>query len=173
MTVKALVRDVLKRLLPAPWYWRLLAWRIGHFDPELRLLRYLCDQTKVSIDIGASIGSYTVHLLNHSRKCYAFDPRPDALAHLVSLGADVRSSLAVDGSTLLPTIDVPAVLSPICTHLECVVNVEGTRIRCPCHGSTFDLEGGVLQGPATRPLRRFPARVTPDGELVIPYPEAG
>lgn len=66
-----------------------------------------------------------------------------------------------------------AVLSPICTHLECVVNVEGTRIRCPCHGSTFDLEGGVLQGPATRPLRRFPARVTPDGELVIPYPEAG
>lgn len=64
-----------------------------------------------------------------------------------------------------------AVLSPICTHLECIVNVEGTRIRCPCHGSTFDLEGNVLQGPATLPLRRYPASVSPDGELVIRYAE--
>lgn len=65
-----------------------------------------------------------------------------------------------------------AVLSPICTHLECVVNVEGTLIRCPCHGSTFDLEGKVLQGPATQPLRRYTATVTTGGELVITYPES-
>lgn len=83
MTARALVRNGLKRLLPADWYWRFLAWRIGQFDPELRLLPYLCDSARVSIDIGASIGSYTVHLLNHSRKCYAFEPRPDAAAYLV------------------------------------------------------------------------------------------
>lgn len=83
MTVKARARNGLKRLLPAAWYWRFLAWRIGQFDPELRLLPYLCDSARVSIDIGASIGSYTVHLLNHSRKCYAFEPRPDAAACLV------------------------------------------------------------------------------------------
>ena len=81
-TSKALVRSGLKRLLPAPWWWRFLAWRIGHFDAELHLLRYLCDRTKASIDVGASSGSYTVHLLNHSAKCHAFEPRPDAAAYL-------------------------------------------------------------------------------------------
>lgn len=77
-----MARLPIKHLLPAPLYWRYLAWRLGCFDLELRLLHYLCDRSKVSIDIGASIGSYTVHLLNHSRKCYAFEPRPDAAAYL-------------------------------------------------------------------------------------------
>jgi FkbM family methyltransferase len=82
MTLRALASSGLKRLLPAPLYWRYLAWRFGCFDPELRLLPYLCDRSKVSIDVGASIGSYTVHLLGHSRKCYAFEPRPEAAAYL-------------------------------------------------------------------------------------------
>jgi Rieske Fe-S protein len=60
-----------------------------------------------------------------------------------------------------------AVVSPICTHLQCTVNVEGGVLLCPCHGSTYDREGRVLRGPAQQPLRRFPADVTPDGELVI------
>ncbi|MBI4542299.1 MAG: ubiquinol-cytochrome c reductase iron-sulfur subunit [Gemmatimonadetes bacterium] len=60
-----------------------------------------------------------------------------------------------------------AVLSPICTHLACTVNVEGAQLVCPCHGSMFDRQGRVLRGPAERPLRRFPAALTPEGELVI------
>ena len=83
MTAGALIGKGLRHVLPAPAYWRVLAWRIGCFDPELRLLCYLCDRTRVSIDVGASIGSYTVHLLNHSSRCYAFEPRPDAAAYLV------------------------------------------------------------------------------------------
>jgi FkbM family methyltransferase len=81
-TFKARLRDALKWLLPAPLFWRFVAWRIGHFDAELHLLRYLCDRAKASIDIGASTGSYTVHLLKRSAKCYAFEPRPDAAAYL-------------------------------------------------------------------------------------------
>lgn len=81
-TAKALARGGLRRL-PAPWYWRFVAWRVGHFDAELQLLPFLCDATKASIDVGASIGSYTVHLLNHSASCYAFEPRLDAVASLV------------------------------------------------------------------------------------------
>jgi FkbM family methyltransferase len=80
--LKALVRNGLRTLLPAPWYWRFLAKRIGQFDAELQLLPYLCDENKASLDVGASTGSYAVHLLNHSAKCYAFEPIPDSAARL-------------------------------------------------------------------------------------------
>ncbi len=60
-----------------------------------------------------------------------------------------------------------AVLSPICTHLACTVNIEGPRLVCPCHGSTYDREGLVLKGPAQRPLKRLASSVTSDGVLEI------
>ncbi len=59
------------------------------------------------------------------------------------------------------------VLSPICTHRRCTVDVAGPRLVCPCHGSEYDRAGSVLQGPAERPLARYPAELTPEGELVI------
>jgi cytochrome b6-f complex iron-sulfur subunit len=58
-------------------------------------------------------------------------------------------------------------LSPICTHLGCTVEVEPARIVCPCHGSTYDRQGNVLQGPAQRPLARYAVETTADGVLVI------
>jgi Rieske Fe-S protein len=58
-------------------------------------------------------------------------------------------------------------LSPICTHLGCTVEVQSTRLVCPCHGSTYDREGHVLQGPAQRPLARYGVELTADGVLVI------
>lgn len=58
-------------------------------------------------------------------------------------------------------------LSPICTHLGCTVEIEGERLVCPCHGSTYDRSGTVLQGPATLPLARFATRRSADGVLII------
>jgi cytochrome b6-f complex iron-sulfur subunit len=58
-------------------------------------------------------------------------------------------------------------LSPICTHLGCTVEVQTARLVCPCHGSTYDREGTVLQGPAQRPLARYAVELTADGVLVI------
>ena len=60
-----------------------------------------------------------------------------------------------------------AALSPICTHLGCTVEIEGERLVCPCHGSTYDRRGAVLQGPAQQSLARFTTRVSADGTLII------
>lgn len=50
-------------------------------------------------------------------------------------------------------------VSPICTHRGCTVDVQGPRLVCPCHGSTYDREGRVLRGPAERALDRHAARL--------------
>jgi len=60
-------------------------------------------------------------------------------------------------------------LSAVCTHLGCIANWksdEGT-IACPCHGSKFDKEGKVIEGPAPRPLPRFAMTLGEQGELIV------
>jgi 3-phenylpropionate/trans-cinnamate dioxygenase ferredoxin component len=49
-----------------------------------------------------------------------------------------------------------------CTHADCPLTdgtLEGSAIRCSCHGALFRLADGVpLEGPATDPIRIFPVR---------------
>ncbi|VEG44333.1 Rieske Fe-S protein [Mycolicibacterium flavescens] len=56
--------------------------------------------------------------------------------------------------------------SATCTHAGCTVrDVAGATINCPCHGSKFNLDGTVANGPATRPLVSKP--VTLQGDSIV------
>lgn len=43
-----------------------------------------------------------------------------------------------------------------CTHQNCELRPNEQVMVCPCHGSEFDRQGKVLEGPAERSLKRFP-----------------
>jgi glycine/D-amino acid oxidase-like deaminating enzyme/nitrite reductase/ring-hydroxylating ferredoxin subunit len=50
-------------------------------------------------------------------------------------------------------------VAPHCTHMGCLVTFNTAELSwdCPCHGSRFDVDGRVLQGPATTDLDPKPS----------------
>ncbi|MBA2632089.1 MAG: FAD-dependent oxidoreductase [Chloroflexi bacterium] len=62
-------------------------------------------------------------------------------------GRDVAAYRDTDGTV--------SSVSARCTHLGCIVafNAAERTWDCPCHGSRFDTDGRVIEGPATRRLR--------------------
>jgi Rieske Fe-S protein len=86
-------------------------------------------------------------------------PAPDgqtAPVNAIAKTADVPvgSGVIVDEVVVTqPTAGVFKGFSATCTHAGCTVkNVANGTINCPCHGSKFNLDGTVANGPAARPL---------------------
>ncbi len=48
-------------------------------------------------------------------------------------------------------------MSALCTHMACILRVNrlNATLDCPCHGSTFEFDGSVINGPAVKPLARW------------------
>lgn len=53
-------------------------------------------------------------------------------------------------------------INPVCTHLKCAVSFnEAERTwDCQCHGSRFDINGNILEGPAVYPLEKIEIKVS-------------
>lgn len=53
------------------------------------------------------------------------------------------------------------VLSKICTHQGCTVSYNSTsnQLPCPCHGSLYNISGGVVNGPATQSLKKYSTKI--------------
>jgi glycine/D-amino acid oxidase-like deaminating enzyme/Rieske Fe-S protein len=76
--------------------------------------------------------------------------------------ADLRNGeggiLEIDGQRVAAFRDENGklhALSPVCTHLKCIVHWNGAERSwdCPCHGSRFRYDGSIIEGPALSPLK--------------------
>src|SRR4051812_33082070 len=83
----------------------------------------------------------------------------------------VGGALAATGADGKPIILLQAeagtitAVSAICTHQGCTVAPDGEELKCPCHGSVFDLTGVNVSGPAPSPLPAVDVHVT-DGAVL-------
>ena len=129
---------------------------------------------------GLALGGLAVGSLDLA--CFASAPRMKAEVTGSHILFDTAiPELALSGDAVLlesPLLEYPillirlpdgffSALSTQCTHLGCVVKKEGTLLRCPCHDSAFDFNGGVLNGPAEVPLRRYPVSNDKIVEILI------
>lgn len=90
-------------------------------------------------------------------------------AKVIAKTADVAvgSGVIVDEIVVTqPSAGVFKGFSAKCTHKGCTVNkiADGT-IDCPCHGSKFNLDGTVANGPAAKPLT--PENVSVQGDSIV------
>ena len=104
-----IIKEFIGRVLPEGLLAHLRA--ADHYlngEPELRLLRHLCDKSKISLDIGANIGTYTYFMRRYSRAVYAYEPNPDLAQRLQRLfpGVTVRNAAASDAPGEL-TLRIP------------------------------------------------------------------
>lgn len=59
------------------------------------------------------------------------------------------------------------VLSSRCTHLGCKINqYVDHQLLCPCHGSTFDLNGNATKGPAFKSLEEMKFEIDSSGDKI-------
>ena len=90
-------------------------------------------------------------------------------SNVIAKTADVPvgSGVIVDKVVVTqPTAGVFKGFSAKCTHAGCTVNkvADGT-IDCPCHGSKYNLDGTVANGPAQKPLEA--ENITVQGDSIV------
>jgi nitrite reductase/ring-hydroxylating ferredoxin subunit len=89
-------------------------------------------------------------------------PAPTPGQRLTAVADVPVGSGTIAGGTLItqPTAGVFKGFVARCTHAGCALSkVKGDAALCPCHGSTFGLDGQVLRGPAFAPLTPRAIRV--------------
>jgi cytochrome b6-f complex iron-sulfur subunit len=98
---------------------------------------------------------------------------PKATARKKSKGFTVIGSVSdLDKNGYLQTKEVALVrnptnpkqiiaVNPKCTHQGCDVKWAAgeKKYACPCHGASFDAKGEVLNGPPTKPLTAYQAKI--------------
>jgi Rieske Fe-S protein len=134
--------------------------------------------------VGAGLGLVAAALA----ACTTYGKKPEASGDTATTAAPATGGpgAPVPANALAKTADVPVGsgviiddtvvtqasagvfkgFSSTCTHAGCTVaEVADGTINCPCHGSKFNLDGTVANGPATKPLEA--KTVTVQGDSIV------
>ena len=83
------------------------------------------------------------------------------------------SDTPVGAVYLRRTQDSVIALNVVCPHAGCFVRLlpDGTRFACPCHNSSFDLDGTVNDpdSPAPRPMDALAVEIRNDDEVWVRF----
>jgi len=127
--LKAAIANRISRHLPRFWLERELRFRPHHFEKELWLVPILCDKSKIAIDVGANMGTYSYYMARYSKSVIAFEPNKDLWKHLRRvLGPDLPiEAAALSGESTTATLRVDNHNTGIATiedknDLSCVVD---------------------------------------------------
>lgn len=101
-SVKRWLAPAAKAVAPR-FFWRRkyrLLQRLGQSRPDVRLAASLCDPNRVSLDIGADVGEFTIAMLASSRAVIAFEPRAAQARDLATMFAAVGAAVRVEAVAL-------------------------------------------------------------------------
>ena len=91
--LKQFERNLKFKYVPFRAYYRYRSYRyMKYIDPEMGLLPFLVDRSRLSLDVGANVGLFTYYLARYSPHVHAFEPNP--------LPFDVLKSVADSNVTL-------------------------------------------------------------------------
>ncbi|MEV6877513.1 Rieske 2Fe-2S domain-containing protein [Amycolatopsis sp. NPDC051128] len=140
-------------------------------DVERRILLWGGLITATAAAFGGGVIALTRRTTTNPKPSRPTDPGTNsqkviAAVSAVAVGSST-SFTAPNGSAaylVRPSADTFMAFLATCTHQGCPITPAGSGFRCPCHGSTFDGNGQVTGGPATKPLNSVPVRVV-DGQV--------
>ena len=94
---------------------------------------------------------------------------------LASALGSVRLDVGLDGFIIVnrATTTQFHVLSSVCQHQGCTVDPFDSGLgvmRCPCHGSQYNIDGSLNQGPAPKGLNKYAATYDGTDTLTITIP---
>jgi FkbM family methyltransferase len=99
--IKAFIWQLIKVINPKLyWHIKLRKLMQSESEYELRIAPSLCDPRKVSIDVGADNGAYSVRICARSSHVVAFEPRPTQAAKIRELAIATRLPIEVQAVAL-------------------------------------------------------------------------
>ncbi|OBG69754.1 methyltransferase [Mycobacterium sp. E3298] len=110
-----LVRSATRPLAPAVkalaprFFWRRkfrILQRLGQSRADIQLAVSLCDPNRISLDIGADVGQFTIAMLASSRSVIAFEPRPAQARDLAAMFDAASVPVRVEAIALSDTAGV-------------------------------------------------------------------
>lgn len=173
------IGHIIQRTLPVPLAHKVRALNYFHRigEPEIQLVRHLCDSARVSVDVGANIGDYTHEMRRRSKACIAFEPNP-ALAKELRKRFSSRvqvHNVALSDERCMVDLCVPVIDDTPYPALAFVVRDKQAagsyRVECrpldsfdlpPCSLIKIDVEGhelSVLKGAADTLHRQRPSLI--------------